>query len=202
MPGATFLAGAAAAATGILAGWRWAFVTGAAVAALVAAAELVLAHRADVAPTVAGGSTRPTTARASTHSLRRMVVAGALGSVANNAMRVFFVESAVAHGQSLAAAGTILGIGSIAGIVTRLVGGWRSDRSGMDPVRSAGVLMVLGLGRLRADGVGRRTRRRCCWRASWASRPAGAGQASSSSAWCARSRSGPAPPAASCTRRR
>jgi MFS family permease len=74
----------------------------------------------------------------------RVTIAAGLASISANAMRVFFVESAVDRGEELSIAGFILGGASAVAILARLVGGWRSDFSSRNPFRSAGLLMIVG----------------------------------------------------------
>ncbi|MQA80100.1 MAG: MFS transporter [Streptosporangiales bacterium] len=142
VPTATLLAGAAVPVVGLTIGWRWAFAG----AALVAVTLLVV-----VAVSAPGGraSRLPRQPRvridpALFPSLLRVAAASCCGTVAANSLGAFYVESTVASGRSLATAGLLLSCASVAGIVTRLVGGWLAGRRSTRSLRAAGLMMATG----------------------------------------------------------
>lgn len=142
VPSASLLAGLAVPLIGLTVGWRWAF-GGAAVAAL----GLVLAvPSGGAAPASATSVDRPHAGfqRRELRSLTMIAVASGCGAVAANSMGAFYVESAASAGHPLATAGVLLSVGSVVGIVTRLVLGWLADRVTFDPLRVVGAMMLLG----------------------------------------------------------
>lgn len=144
VPTATLFAGLAVGVAGVLGGWRWIFGAGALVTAGVLGLHAIVAHTRRSGREPKPNERRHTPRVRLDPLILRIAIAGSLGSVANNTMRVFFVESAVAQGESLTTAGLILSLASASGIITRLIGGWRSDRSSRDPLTSAAVMMIIG----------------------------------------------------------
>jgi predicted MFS family arabinose efflux permease len=126
------------------AGWRWAFVAGAAFA-LVSAIQ--------VPPTEAGpnGTLRPAAGRSrvvslrpdtATRSLVVLAIGVGLGSSASNALSGFLVRGGVEAGLGETSAAVLLVIGSIIGIAVRLALGARADRS---PGRTLALMVWLFL---------------------------------------------------------
>ena len=143
IPAATLVAGLAVPLVALTVGWRWAFGATAGASVLLLIVIAFAGHSGSIAqepPGPEGGRQRLKL----TGFLLRTMVATALGSLAVNAMRIFFVESAVAKGEKLWMAALILSVASCAGVISRLFGGWRTDHNDRDPLTSAGVMMLIG----------------------------------------------------------
>jgi MFS family permease len=135
IPAATLLAGLAVPLVATTVGWRWAFAGGAALA--LGVALLVPKSEKRVA-------TRPVKeARAGDAPLAALVLLAlgiGLGSAAANPLGAFVVESAVAAGIGVGAAGLLLALGSAAGIGVRVVFGHLADR-----LKSGRLRLVAGM---------------------------------------------------------
>lgn len=124
IPLAALLAGLAVPTVALTVGWRWAFIGGAAIAIASAlrvpkgagsgerAAPAAKRHRPDVP----------------TRHLALLAVGVGLGTAAANGLFTFIVLTGVDAGLSEARAGVMLTVGSLAGLVVRLVIGARADR--------------------------------------------------------------------------
>ena len=140
IPAAGLLAGIAVPTIALSVGWRWAFALG----VLPLLAVLVLLPRVTV------GSPRPRLESDPTASSRRKMigllvaaVAAALGTGAASGVGIFITDSAVAMGFTPAAAGLLLALGSVTGVVARIATGVRADRSrGLQFSLIAGMLGV------------------------------------------------------------
>ncbi|MPZ72616.1 MAG: MFS transporter [Nitriliruptorales bacterium] len=142
VPVASLLAGLAVPLIGLTIGWRWAFFIGAVAAlALLAIVPAATEHHT-AAQRAAHEPVR--FARGQLRSLVVIAIASGCGAVAANSMGAFFVESAVWRGQGLAAAGLLLSLGSLTGIITRLGVGWLADRAVFDPLKVVGGMLVVG----------------------------------------------------------
>lgn len=138
IPTATLLAGLAVPGIAVTLGWRWAFAGGAALALLIAL--LVPAESL-------GGVRRLKEARAGDVSVAPLVLLAlgiGLGSTAATPLGAFIVESSVASGLNVGAAGLLLALGSAAGIVVRVWFGHLAD--GMSGGRLRLVAAMLGVG--------------------------------------------------------
>ena len=138
IPSATLLAGLAVPGIALTFGWRWAFAGGALLALCVAL--LVPKERV-------GGVKRISEARstdASTGPLVLLAVGIGLGSAAATPLGAFVVESSVATGLGVGAAGLLLALGSAASIVVRVLFGLLAD--GMEGGRLLLVGGMLGAG--------------------------------------------------------
>jgi MFS family permease len=135
IPAATLLAGLAVPLVATTVGWRWAFAEGAALALGVA----LLVPKSEKRVT-----TRPVKeARAGDAPLAALVLLAlgiGLGSAAANPLGAFVVESAVAAGIGVGAAGLLLALGSAAGIGVRVVFGHLADR-----LKSGRLRLVAGM---------------------------------------------------------
>jgi MFS family permease len=135
IPAATLLAGLAVPLVATTVGWRWAFAGGAALALGVA----LLVQKSEKRVT-----TRPVKeARAGDAPLAALVLLAlgiGLGSAAANPLGAFVVESAVAAGIGVGAAGLLLALGSAAGIGVRVVFGHLADR-----LKSGRLRLVAGM---------------------------------------------------------
>ncbi|HZG62762.1 MAG TPA: MFS transporter [Rubrobacteraceae bacterium] len=152
IPTATLLAGLAVPSLGTTVGWRWAFVAAAVLALVV---SLLVPKGGSVA-----GLRRPRdrairTGDARLGPLLLLALGMALGSAAANPFGVFVVESSVAAGIEVGAAGLLLAAGSGVGIGVRVLLGWLTDRRESGSLNLVAGMMVLGtLGfLLLADGA-------------------------------------------------
>ena len=144
IPAATAIAGLGLPLVAIPLGWQWVYVMCAMLA--VVAALLVPFSPASYEVgqrEVAGGAELPV--RSSPLSLLVVMAVGAgLGIFGMDALATFLVPYAVDVGFGEGAAGVLLAVGSVLGILTRIVMGWLIDR------RTAGGLLTvaifLGLG--------------------------------------------------------
>lgn len=138
IPTATLLAGLAVPAIALTLGWRWAFVGAAAMVLIVA--WLVPREEDDVRPReqAENGGRAPVT------PLVVLALGIGLGSTAATPLGAFVVESAVAAGIEVGAAGLLLAFGSAAGITVRVVLGHLVDS--MQGGRLRLVSGMLGLG--------------------------------------------------------
>jgi MFS family permease len=139
IPAATLVAGFALPLVGLTLGWRVTFAG----AALLALVYVVLAPR----PTrdrPAGRRSGGRTGDAAVQALAVVAVAAALAAAAVNGLAAFLVESAVAAGLSLSAAGVLLGSGSALGICARIGVGWLADRRGRGHLAIVAGMMATG----------------------------------------------------------
>lgn len=135
VPGAAMLGGLALPLIGIPFGWRTAFVVAGCLAATTALLP-VSTRRAGV---------RPERVRfATTSSLWMIAVGVGLATAAANAMAAYLVESAIVTGWRAGQAGMFLALGSVAGIASRLVVGWISDRMTRGWLALVAALMAAG----------------------------------------------------------
>jgi MFS family permease len=138
-PLASLAAGVSVPAIGLTLGWRWTFVTAAALAL-----PAVLAIGRDRSPTVRR------TGRGSAHlagrrtRLAMLAAVAALGAGAVNCLNGFYVVSAVSQHVDVAAAGVYFAVGGLSGIVVRVVGGWWSDHARFDRLSLATVMLGVG----------------------------------------------------------
>ncbi|MFF5987119.1 MFS transporter [Prauserella flavalba] len=147
VPLATLLSGVAVPAVGLTIGWRWAYVIG----AVIALASLITAPRGS------GPSSREKAVPEdrATAALSVIAAAAGLGSASANALGIFLVASAVERGVSPGLAGLVLTLGSVVGLLMRLLHGWLADRrSGGHVAVVAGCLLLgaAGLALLAAPG--------------------------------------------------
>jgi MFS family permease len=137
-PAATLLAGLAVPAVGLTVGWRWAYV----VAALLCLAP-VLATPSHVPVPPLGRALRRD-GDLSGRSLVLLAAAISLAVASAASLGAFFVESAVALGHPVGAAGIWLAVGSVASIAARLWIGWKADQRGSGHLRTVVALLVAG----------------------------------------------------------
>ncbi|MBK1787570.1 MFS transporter [Prauserella cavernicola] len=139
VPFATLLSGIAVPAIGLTIGWRWAYV----IAAVVALSALFLAPRG------AGPAPREKAVPEdrATAALSVIGAAAGLGAASANALGIFLVASAVERGVSPGLAGLVLTLGSVVGLLMRLLHGWLADRrSGGHVAVVAGCLLLGAIG--------------------------------------------------------
>lgn len=157
IPFSTFLGGLAVPGVALTIGWRWAFVSAAALAVVSALALPNAAGRAAESarrgriaaggPGGPGGSREGGAGRAGRLPLRIMAVLAvgvALGAAAAGTLGAFLVSAGVDAGLSEGAAGLALTVGSALGIASRLWAGLLADRRSGGHLRW--VAMMLGLG--------------------------------------------------------
>ena len=148
IPAATLMAGAAVPAIALTVGWRWAFAVGVIpLLVVVALLRKVTLRRSGASgnnapdPSTVGDRPKPPT-----RAIALTATAAALGTTAASGVGVFLTESAVAMGISPGAAGVLLAVGSVAGIITRVGTGLTADRWGGVQFRLiAGMLAVGGV---------------------------------------------------------
>jgi len=121
VPGAAMLAGLAVPSLALTVGWRWAFI----------ASALLVVPVLFVVPLLGAGYVGPARVDAREHQAKRLtrvwLLAGtvSLAMAAVSAMGAFYVESAVAYGQNVEAAGVMLAVGSAFGVAGRFFFAWR-----------------------------------------------------------------------------
>ena len=140
IPIATLLAGAAVPAVALTVGWRWAYLIGAA----VALAALVITPR----DTAGRERTVATPGERATAALSVIAIAAGLAAAAANALGIFLVASAVDRGIDPGTAGLTLTLGSVVGLVLRLLHGWLADRRTGGHIAVVAGSLVLGAGGL------------------------------------------------------
>ena len=139
IPSATLLAGLAVPGVALTFGWRWAFAGGALLALVVAL--LVPAERL-------GGVKRVAEARTSDAAIGPLVLLAVgigLGSAAATPLGAFVVESSVATGLGVGAAGLLLALGSAASIVVRVLFGRLADGMGGGRLLLVGGMLGAGV---------------------------------------------------------
>ncbi len=154
IPAATLAAGVAVPAIALTVGWRWAFTVG--IVPLVVLVLLLSRATADLSaagrsPDARDAEGRPQTPRP---AIILTAVAAALGTAAASGVGVFLTESAVAMGIGPGAAGILLAVGSVAGIVTRIATGVAADRTGREQFRLIALLLAVGGVAIALGGTG------------------------------------------------
>ena len=143
MPGATLLGGLAVPAIALTVGWPWAYAAAAVLA--LTALGVVIRFAPDDGP--AAQSARPAVARDLVSDRPTLLMAAAaafFSAAAAGTLGSWLTSSATDAGWSVGAAGVLLSVGSLSGILTRLVLGWRADRSSGFPMRTAASFLFLG----------------------------------------------------------
>ncbi|MDA3649496.1 MFS transporter [Saccharopolyspora indica] len=140
IPAATLLAGVAVPAVALTVGWRWVFVIAGAIGLVAAAAvpRLPEAERTRSASAAGGGSGPRRSA------LLLLAISGGLGSAAANALGAFVTTTAVEVGFSPSAAGLVLSLGSVTGLLIRLGAGVVADRRNPNLVRVISGMLLIG----------------------------------------------------------
>lgn len=139
IPAGTALAGLAVPAIALTVGWRWAFAS----AALVAAGTAATAPRA-LGCVAAPQSRQRIELGGSYPMLGALALTSALAAAPALSLPVFLTSSAAARGFSVGHAGLLLTVGSVMGLVARLVVGDRADRRAGNHLKPVAVLMGLG----------------------------------------------------------
>jgi MFS family permease len=136
LPAASLLAGVCVPALVLTAGWRWAFAAG----MIFALSALVALPRRGVRGT-ARAETASRTARL--NDVIPVAVAVGLAMSGVSAMGAFYVESAIASGEPVRVAGSLLALGSVFGVAGRFLLSWRL-RAPAHPYAIVAVLIALG----------------------------------------------------------
>lgn len=144
VPMASVLAGVSLPVVGLVFGWRWVFVAGAVLAAVLAAAAPHLGTRQP-------GTRSEAAIRPMPRSLKLLLTAGLFGAAAGNSIALFVVPSAVDIGIDEATAGIVLAVASFLVVAVRIGAGWLVDHnrsSGhieMSWLQGAGVVGAVAL---------------------------------------------------------
>jgi predicted MFS family arabinose efflux permease len=143
MPAAGLLGGLAVPSIALTIGWRWAFVAGAAVAAV--AATRIPDEQPQARAPFTVDPTLPTE-----DAPRRITVAFAIGAAfaagAAGVLGAFLVSGAVDVGMADSNAGLLAAAGGAVSVATRLVLGVRADRRGTGHLRVVAWMLVAGAG--------------------------------------------------------
>jgi MFS family permease len=138
IPVATLLGGLAVPAVALTVGWRWAFVAAAVLFLLV----LVVTPATGPRPPRRAGPLRA--GDVALKPLAVLAFASALGSASVNALGAFFVKSTVASGLDVGAAGLLLALASVIGIVARIWNGHRADQRSGGHLTQVALLIFVG----------------------------------------------------------
>jgi len=138
VPLASMLAGLALPLVGLTIGWQPAFLLAAAAIPLVA----WIVPDAKGRPTRGGSANVRTVPRA---GLLLLTCGTALASAGGNSTPAFLVPSLIDRGFEPASAGLVLAAGSLVGIVTRVSGGWVSDRLGRGALLLVSGMIAVGV---------------------------------------------------------
>lgn len=139
MPTATLLAGFAVPSLALTAGWRWAYVAGAA----FALGSLVLV-RAAIGSSTFGAAARAPVPESSFRDLFLAAAVGAFLAFSAGSLVAWGVGSGVDAGLGPGTAGLFLSVGAATGITLRLVAGWLSDTMRAAPFRVGGITALVG----------------------------------------------------------
>jgi predicted MFS family arabinose efflux permease len=140
MPAASLLSGLAVPALALTAGWRWAFVLGAALSVITLV--FVLAVLEPMAP---AERRRPVARPASTPTALILAAAsGGLMSFGAGSLNAWLVSSGVDAGLGEGAAGLVLSLGAASGIIMRLYSGTRVDSMARGPFLVGGATALFG----------------------------------------------------------
>ena len=140
MPAASLLSGLAVPALALTAGWRWAFVLGAALSLVTLV--LVLAVLEPIAPE----DRRSPVARPDSTRMALILAAasGGLMSFGAGSLNAWLVSSGVDAGLGEGTAGIVLSLGAASGIAMRLYSGTRVDAMSRKPFFVGGLTALVG----------------------------------------------------------
>ncbi len=143
MPGATLLGGLAVPAIALTVGWQWAYAAASALA--VVALVVVLTFAPNDGPSTQLAKTPESRELVSDRrTLQMAAVAAFFAATAAGTLGSWLTSSAADAGWSTGAAGVLLSVGSVSGIVSRLILGWRADRSARAPMLTASRFLLIG----------------------------------------------------------
>ncbi len=143
MPGATLLGGLAVPAIALTVGWQWAYAAASVLA--VVALVVVLSNTPDDGPSTQ--LAKPAESRALVSDRRTLLMAASaafFAAAAAGTLGSWLTSSAADAGWSTGAAGVLLSVASVSGIVSRLILGWRADRSARAPMLTASKFLLIG----------------------------------------------------------
>lgn len=148
MPAAALLGGVAVPAVALTVGWQWAYVCGAVIAVgAIASFPADVGGRSDRhVSTTSSGAERSARPDLGVPLLVLYATVGMLGATNAGAMVGFITSGAEASGLDPGAAGLVLSLGSLVGVVSRLLQGWQVDRKGILPIQR--LVWLYGLGGL------------------------------------------------------
>jgi MFS family permease len=153
IPAATLAAGIAVPAIALTVGWRWGFAIG--LLPWLIVITMLQSLRTDAPPRVVtsddGRAARTPTRR---RALLLASIAAAFGTAAASGVGIFLTDSAVAMGSTPAAAGILLAVGSVAGIVARVGTGVMADRKGGPQFRLISLMLAIGAVTMALGGTG------------------------------------------------
>lgn len=150
MPSASLLGGLAVPVIALTVGWQWGYVAAAVLA--VTSLSIVLRFAPSERSSSAPSTSTPPTGRPRVvgplstprRTITLAAVSAGFASAAAGTLGNWTTSSATDAGWSPGAAGLLLSLGSIAGIASRLVLGWRADRTSRSPVTTAAAVLALG----------------------------------------------------------
>lgn len=144
VPGAALLAGLAVPTIALTVGWRWGF-RGAILIAAVAAVSIPRhegPYTINPAPQpTSGNAGRP---RTPMHLLIVLSIAVGLGTGGVDTVGAFVVSYSVEEGVGETSAGLLLAIGSLCGLVTRVIAGWLIDRTRQADLTAVAAMIGTG----------------------------------------------------------
>ena len=147
IPFSTFLGGLAVPALALTVGWRWAFVSAAALAVLAAFLVPVRPRDADQCRP-ASDNRRARSGRSDGRLplpiMTVLALGAALGAAAAGTLGAFLVSAGVDTGLSEGTAGIALSVGSGLGIACRLWAGMRADRRTGGHLRRVAAMLAVG----------------------------------------------------------
>jgi MFS family permease len=148
MPAAALLGGAAVPAIALTVGWQWAYLAAGAIALAAMAGFPADVGDRTVRNTLPDerGVERAARPDLGVPLLILYATVGMLGATSAGAMVGFITSGAEASGLSPGLAGLVLSLGSLVGVISRLVQGWQVDRRGILPIQR--LVLLYGLGGL------------------------------------------------------
>jgi MFS family permease len=135
VPLATLLSGLAVPGFALTVGWRWAYVVGAGLAVIGA----MLAPRIS-----ASDGVQVRDERRATGALAVVALASCLASACATMLSIFLVTSTREQGIDPGLAGLALTLGSVAGLMGRLLNGWLADRRQGGHITAVAVCLGIG----------------------------------------------------------
>lgn len=138
VPAASFLGGVAVPVLGLTAGWRWAFGLG----VLGPLTVVLITPRLQAAPKQRGGRLRA--GDSPTHALIAIAAAAGFGTAAATTLGTFLVSASVDRGVAPSQAGLLLAFGSVVGVASRVLVGWRADLGQGRHLRAVRRMLLAG----------------------------------------------------------